>query len=348
MGLAQACEAGMSRAVRIVATTVLAGGIALSSAGALAEGPATWLLVIVGVGGDEAHRAKFSDLAQRMVAAATDRLAVPAENVRLLLERTELAPDAVDGRSTREQIEATIAEVGAAASPGDRVLLLLIGHGNGRGDETFFNLPGPDMSAGDFDALLALLADQDVAVVNTASASGGFTSVLSGPGRTIVTATRSVREAQEPVFAEHFVDAFAEEGADTDKDGRISLLEAFVYADAEVARFYESEGLIRTEHARLEDDGDGEGTGEPGGDVGDGARARRFALGAPVAGLPAGEELGAAQRALLTERAELEASLERLRASRETMTDTEYEDRLEELLVRIAEIDRLLREGGEQ
>lgn len=307
-----------------------------------------WVLVVVGVGGDDAHRTKFTELGVRMVQAATERLAVPRDRVRLLVEREELAPELATGRSTRERVEGTVAEIGAAAAPGDRVLFLLIGHGSSRGEESFFNLPGPDLSASDFDALLSLLAEQRVALVNTASASGGFIPALAGAGRTIVTATRSAREMQEPVFVEYFVDAFAGDGADTDKDGRVSLLEAFVYADAEVARRYESEGLIRTEHARLDDDGDGEGTAEFGEDAADGAQARSFALGLPVAGVEPGEELDPAVRALLARRAELEVQLEALRDARDTMSADDYEDRLEDLLVRIAEIDRRLRGGGDR
>lgn len=339
--MAQTQEAGMRA---LGCSLLLAALLVPGPAPAQATGP--WILVVVGVGGDEEHRAKFADLAVRMVAAVTDRLAVPAERVRLLTEREEQAPGLAAGRSTRDGIEAAVAEVGAAAAPGDRVLILLIGHGNSRGEESFFNLPGPDMSAADFDALLGLLARQQVAFVNTASASGGFVATLAGPGRTIVTATRSPRETQEPYFAQYFVDAFAGEGADTDKDGRVSLLEAFVYADAEVARRYESAGLIRTEHARLDDDGDGEGSAEFGEGSGDGALARRFALGLPVAGIDATGDLDPALQALLAERAELEAQLESLRAARETMSASEYEDRLEELLVGIAEIDQRIREGG--
>ena len=307
----------------------------------------TWLLVVVGVGGDDEHRARFATLAGEMTAAAIDRHGIAPANITTLVERVELAAEIADGRSTRAEIEASVAEIGSRAAAGDRVLVLLIGHGSSRGEETFFNLPGPDMSAADFAALLALLAEQEVGLVNTASASGGFLAPLAAPGRTVVTATRSSRESQEPVFVEHFVAAFTGEGADIDKDGRVSLLEAFVYADAEVARHYDSQGLIRTEHARLADDGATEGVAAT--EVADAPVARRFALGVPAAaaaGAGSPQELNPEARALLAERAELEAALETLRASRETMAEIEYEDRLEELLVRIAEIDRELREQG--
>ena len=57
--------------------------------------------------------------------------------------------------------------------------------------------------------------------------------------------------------------AFTTPGADTDKDERVSLLEAFVYAKREVARAYETDTRLATEHAMLDDDGDRRGSAAP-------------------------------------------------------------------------------------
>jgi hypothetical protein len=54
------------------------------------------------------------------------------------------------------------------------------------------------------------------------------------------------------------------DAADADKNKRVSVLEAFNYAKAEVARAYESKGLLSTEHALLDDNGDKEGSQAPG------------------------------------------------------------------------------------
>src|SRR5205085_8538772 len=79
-------------------------------------------------------------------------------------------------------------------------------------------------------------------------------------------------------FGGYFVQAFASEGADTDKDSKVSLLEAFEFARREVARFYETEHRLQTEHALIDDNGDGQGSREPNLVAGDGAVARRFVL----------------------------------------------------------------------
>lgn len=314
----------------------------LTAAGTARAAPSTWLLVVSGIGGDEAHRKAFVDLSLEMIDAAVDRYGLAPEKVRYLAERIELAPERVDGRSTRDRLAGTIREVATAASAGDQVIVVLIGHGSAQGSEARFNLPGPDIGPVELDAMLAPLAEQRVAVVNTASSSGGFLPELAADGRVVITATRDARQRDETRFPAHFVAAYTSGAADTDKDGGISLLEAFTYAIAEVSREYERGGMLMTEHALLEDDGDGEGSQEPDPATADGALARRIVLGGLVAGAEAPDDPELAR--LRERRAELESRLEELRSRREEMEEEAYLERLEALLVEIAEVDRSIRE----
>ena len=143
------------------------------------------------------------------------------------------------------------------------IFVTLIGHGSFAGGTARFNLPGPDLSAADFNAMLQKLPTKQIVFVNTSSSSGPFVEALSGPGRTIVTATRNGAEQYATLFGGFFVDALTSDAADADKNKRVSVLEAFNYAKAEVARAYEREGLLATEHALLDDNGDKEGSQAP-------------------------------------------------------------------------------------
>ena len=93
-----------------------------------------------------------------------------------------------------------------------------------------FNLPGPDLAVADYAKLLDGLAAQRVVFVNTASSSGAFVQPLAGPGRIIVTATKTGGERNETRFPAYFVEAYRDEAADRDRNGRVSALEAFDYA----------------------------------------------------------------------------------------------------------------------
>lgn len=308
-----------------------------------APSPSTWLLVISGVGGDAEHRAAFVQLADRLIGAAEQHGVAP-ERIIYLAESTELASRA-RARASRESIIAAIGELAGRAAATDPVIVVLLGHGNTRGGQSYVNLPGPDMGGADFAAALQPLAGRSLAVVNTAAASGGFVAALAAPGRVVITATRADRELLEPSFGRFFVDAFVDEAADLDKDGRVSLLEAFRFANAQVERLYEEEGRLRTEHAQLDDDGDGRASEAPDGEA-EGALAALIGLGGP--GATAGPADDPELSDLRARRFAAEQQLAALRARRGELTEEEYEAALEEVLVRIAEIDAAIRARGGQ
>ncbi len=315
------------------------------------QGPATGdshLLIVTGLGGEEAYRSEFYELGASMADAAQSRFGLAESNVAFLGEKVERDPARIDARSTKENVERTLLGMAERAGPSDRIFIFLIGHGSatGSGQESRFNLPGPDVTAGDFARLLEHFPTQPVIFANTASASGDFVKVLSGPNRTIVTATKSGFERNETIFARFFVAAFTGDGADVDKNERISMLEAFNYARLQVVRAYEEEGKLLTEHALLDDNGDGEGSDEPDPRTTDGARAQGLFLagsGVAVVGLDATDDPALA--ALYRERQQIEAEIEALKLRKDQMPTEDYEAELEELLVELALKNREIRES---
>jgi hypothetical protein len=137
--------------------------------------------------------------------------------------------------------------------------VILIGHGTFDGKEARFNLRGPDVSATELATWLQPIR-RPLAVINTAASSAPFLNKLSGTNRVIITATRSGNEQNYTRFGMYFAEAITNPQADLDKDGQVSLLEAFLIASRQVAEFYKVSGRIATEHALLDDNGDGLGT----------------------------------------------------------------------------------------
>jgi hypothetical protein len=297
----------------------------------------TFLLIVVGLSGDPEHAKTFQKWGATL-AEASARLGVPPERLVYLVEQPEPGDTRVSGRATREEITTALGRFAKEAGAEDVVLITLIGHGTFSGGMARFNLPGPDMGPADFNALLRKLPTRQVVFVNTASASGPFVEELSAPGRTIVTATRSGAESYATLFGGYFVDALTSDAADLDKNKRVSVLEAFNYARTEVARAYEREGLLATEHALLDDDGDKEGSQTPGqadksGKVSaDGKVAGIVSFGLAGDDLPTDPKL----RALHLERRDLERRLEGLRLLKDSMPPAKYNAELESLATAIA------------
>jgi len=329
-------------------TAVLRGCVASAlvafalAAPAFAQG--SHVLVIVGLGGDHENAERFHRWASAIVDAAKDRYALPPAAIVYLGEDPARDAARISGRATREAVEAAFTRLAGQARPGDRVFIVLIGHGASATGEPRFNLPGPDLAAPDFARLAGLFAAQQVVFVNTASASGGFVAPLSGKDRIVITATRTEGERNQTRFGEFFAEALSTGDADMDKDGRVSMLEAFTWARRRVAESYERDGQLLTEHAVLDDDGDGKGTGEPGRPGGDGAVARTLFLSAgtsqPMPGADADPEI----RALVEQRQALEDRIAALKASKEKTDPAAYASELERLLIELARTNAAIKE----
>jgi hypothetical protein len=322
---------------------VLIGLAGVLAAAVPAGAQTTRLAVIVGLSGDPEHAELFTRWASTLVDAA-GRLGVAPEHLVYLSEKPDVDPKRITGRSTAEEIVRAFGRLAEGGSAEDRVFVVLIGHGTFDGRAAKFNLPGPDMPAADFAPLLARLPSKHVVLVNTSSASGPFVEALAAPGRAIVAATRNGSERFATLFGGPFVDALAgsEEGADADKNRRVSVLEAFNYAKREVEATYEREGIMATEHAILSDNGEAKGTPTPTVDGDQGKVAGTLALGSATAEeLPAEPKL----RALYLERREIERRLESLKLLKESMEPARYASELERLATDLALKTREIRQA---
>jgi len=291
-----------------------------------------FLLIVVGLAGDPDHGKTFHKWGTTL-AQASERLGVAPENLAFLVDVPAEGDEKVTGRASKDEVAKVLQGFGARAGADDVLFVVLIGHGSYDGRAAKFNMPGPDMTAADFNALFAKLPTKQIVFVNTASASGPFVADLSGASRTIVTATRNGAEQYATLFGGYFIDALVSESADSDKNKRVSVLEAFQFAKGEVAKAYEREGLLATEHALLDDNGDKDGSQDPTATGKDGRVANIVSLGT-VGGdnLPADPKI----RALYLERRDLERRVESLRLLKESMEPGRYSSELEKLVTAIA------------
>jgi hypothetical protein len=283
------------------------------------------LIVIVGAGGDEEHSARFHKWAAAVVEAAKKR---GISDAAYLGEKQE---PSVNARATKENVTKAFQDAAKRAKPEDELFVLLIGHGSFDGKSGAFNILGPDLTAGDYATLLDLFKTQKISFVNTASASGAFLQALAGPNRAIVTATKTGGERNETRFPEFFVEALNGDAADNDRNGRVSLQEAFTYALAKVKDAYEKEGHILTEHATLDDGNEGK------------FAATQF-LAPRGSRTTASASADPAMRALLEQRDALEEQIAQLRLKKDSMDATRYEEQLEKLLTDLALKTRAIRE----
>jgi hypothetical protein len=205
-------------------------------------------------------------------------------------------------------------------------------------EEGKFNLVGPDLTASEWAAMVTPIAGR-VIFVDTTSASFPFLRKLAGRNRIVVTATDAAAQQFETTFAEFFVRAFADAAADEDKNGRVSVWEAFSYASAGVRQWFEQQGQLPTERPVLDDTGSGVGREARNPGV-DGAVARVTYLDAGGDSAGRGDS---PQAALLMRRKALERELDDLKARKGDTPSAEYDAALEKLLLDIATVSRRIR-----
>lgn len=327
--------------------------------------PASWYLIVSGIGGEPHYSHRFRRWSQSFAEVVSQYQQVEKIHIHRLAEaikssdndqHTQVGPHTdvddrlkalieIDGASTLENIQDRLEVIADKAKPGDNVVILFIGHGSSDAGRALFNIPGPDLSAQDLRKHLTALSEQTLVLINTTSSSSAFLQSLAEPGRIVITATSNPAENQHTYFAGYLIEAFASDAADSNKDKQVSLLEAFSFAVEKTERHYTDKGSIATEHAMLDDDGDGLGSTEPG--IIDGEDKSRDGAIAALTFLHEGPRSGE----LITEKSlnfdiaarSLVDEIESLKRIRSRLAPEDYDSQLEALLVTLAENRRDLK-----
>lgn len=274
-------------------------------------------LMICGLPGDEEHRQLFAETIEQLYAALISRHGFAAERIAVLFSDETNDDDgpalkASRGPATREALAEIAAELTEQTQPDDALWVFVFGHAHFDGRSSWLNLPGDDMNQTDFGKLFAGLRCREQAFFITTPASGYYLKPLAAAGRIVIVATEADFEVNETIFPHKLVSLLAEPPAlaefDFDGDGRATLLDAYLLAARDTAQEYAAGELLATEHALIDDNGDGRGTelqlgylteelggrlrggrSKPAPPTGDGAIARQIALSVPLVA-PASEE----------------------------------------------------------
>ncbi len=289
------------------------------------------VITVVGASGTDEYGQQFQTWAERWREAAD----------RAEAEYFSIGTSENGTTSDREELQQVLQGTVAKPQANEPVWLVFIGHGTFDGRVAKFNLRGEDVSAAELAAWLQS-ATRPLAVINCASASGSFINALAGPRRVIVTATKSGLQLNFARFGDYLSRAIVDTTIDLDKDEQTSLLEAFLAASSQVQEFYHQEGRLATEHALLDDNGDGRGTPAA---WFRGTRATKAAKEGAVDGLLANQLClvrSASERDLSAEarsrRDELEAEIAGLRKLKEGLSEQEYYAKLEAILIQLAQL----------
>ncbi len=290
----------------IVASSALLS-VALSALSFNAQA-ALYVTIVQGLGGEPAFEENFHEQSQTIAEASASL--TDSENITLFS-----ATDA-----TRENLLAHFSELSAGMNEDDRAAIYLIGHGSFDGEEYKFNIPGLDITTDDILGIMNAFPGQNHFLLNTSSTSGALLEPLQDENRILVTATRNGNEKNATFFGKYFVEALSSEDADLNKNNSISIEEAFSYAQRQVEEYFESQGQLATEHAEIS---------------GDGAAQFTLARINPVVISTENPRIAELQEQSL----EIDRQIESLQLRRGEMSNAEYIEQLQALILQSARIN---------
>lgn len=303
----------------------------VSAGDTAAASPRQSVIVVVGAPGSDEYRVQFTAWAENWRAAADKAHA----------DFTLISDAENDPISDRERLKSLLGDQ-AKRADADVLWLVLIGHGTFDGTTAKFNLRGPDATVEELATWLAPVKTP-IAVIDCTSASAPLLNAAAGKSRVVIAATKNGFELNFARFGQYMSEAIADPRADLDKDDQTSLLEAYLTACRGVAEFYNGEKRLASEHALLDDNGDGLGTPA---DWFRGVRATQSAKdGAELDGVLSHQwhlvrsDREARMPAEVRERRDaLERAIAELRDQKSKLAEDAYYERLEALAVELAEL----------
>jgi len=222
-----------------------------------------WAVILVGIPGDKEHEMLFRETADAWQKWLTETLAFPADHV-LRFPSLPADRDEAPAQLTADAIRKTFADLQTKLHAEDALWVFTLGHGNYDGKHAWFHVAGRDPSEDDFGRWLGEVRCREQVLWLTHSSSGWFVKPLSKAGRIVIAATAADDESNETEFP-YALATIAEqppEKVDADHDGQVSIAEIFTAVAQEVMNRFKSDKRLPTEHAQLDDNGDGRGTEE--------------------------------------------------------------------------------------
>ena len=99
-------------------------------------GAQTQVIIVTGASGEPGYARSFHAAGSALVDALVAKHGLTPDDVVYLAEDPTRDPKRIDGKSSKQELTRAIARVADRARAGDRVLLMLIGHGSHAGADS--------------------------------------------------------------------------------------------------------------------------------------------------------------------------------------------------------------------
>ena len=229
-----------------------------------------WLLLACGLPGDSEHREKLTLACEQILGASQQVLGVSPEKT-IVLAGDELMQKALSGLNDAaaicdaESLQKSVDRISKVSKTSEACWIILLGHAHLYDRKSQFNIFGNDIDQNDFARWLQPLKNREQVIWITTPVSGFWLKPLSQKGRVVICATEASLEftgTEMPYALAQTLSTYndAEQTNDIDRDAHSSLLDLYIRTCVSVTGRFQSIERLQTEHAQLDDNGDGRGT----------------------------------------------------------------------------------------
>lgn len=223
--------------------------------------PKTFVLIVGGINKDHQQQLAKANLIKQLQRFFLDEAKIDKEQLVVLMEKQSISQD--NSRlSIALNIKRQLDKISASITASDRFIFYYIGQANIISKQLRLNLPGEDITHLQLSRWLDSVKCGSMLVVLDCPGSELAVKPISAPDRIIIAAARK-DQPYSTRFSKYFLSVMKDQKSDSDKNGKISLLEAFIAVTKQIETFYKEKQVIRTEHPLLEDNGDGRGDERP-------------------------------------------------------------------------------------
>ena len=225
-----------------------------------------WMVILCSLAGDVEHEMRLTEAVTQILSSAEPVFGIQPERIRVLLSSKEMAAKIQGAKScNRGSLGELASELKTNLNSESQIIFFVLGHSHLNRRSCQFNIEGPDIDQLEYAEMFVSLPAKEQIHWVSLPASGFWIKSLSGKHRTIISATEASMEitATEMPYALGAILAGTSEHAslsDIDGDGRLTLLDLYLAVNIEIHMSFVTQDYVPTEHARLDDNGDGRGS----------------------------------------------------------------------------------------
>ena len=255
--------ATVAPASTVEATAVGTAAVADSSA-------KRWLLLCCGLPGDDDHRQKMTEACRKIISASEPVLGVAPDHLRFLAgdddmhsELSELTQQS--DICTSETVQTALKMLADSIPPDDSCWVIVIGHAHLYGARSQYNVMDKDFDQKQFGEWASQLICKEQVFWLTTPVSGFWIRPRKSDNRIVISATEADLEFTGTEMPYALADVLAGDAehsslTDIDQDGEVSLLDLYLATNLEIDGRFKALERLQTEHAQLDDNGDGRGS----------------------------------------------------------------------------------------